>query len=245
MPRANRIFCQGVVWHITHRCHQKSFLLKFARDRKRWRHWLFVAQRRFDLSVLNYIATSNHVHLLILDQGNGEIPAAMQLIASRIAQEFNRRKNRRGAYWEDRYHATAVQTDQHLAQCMTYIDLNMVRAGAATVPGEWDVSGYSEIQCPWKRKGVIDFPMLCQLLNARSMEQLARQRMESVNASMHSTHREPAWTEAVAVGDEPFLSDLKSAIGVRTLHRRLSNNGELKMLQDSAGAYIAEPMAKQ
>ncbi|MBU2676218.1 MAG: hypothetical protein KJP16_03975 [Gammaproteobacteria bacterium] len=48
-------------------------LLKFATDRKWWRHWLFAAQRRFDLSVLNYIATSNHVHLLILDQGNGEI----------------------------------------------------------------------------------------------------------------------------------------------------------------------------
>ncbi|MBT8103016.1 MAG: transposase, partial [Gammaproteobacteria bacterium] len=202
------------------------------------------AQRRFDLSVLNYIATSNHVHLLILDQGNGEIPAAMQLIAGRIAQEFNRRKHRHGAFWEDRYHATAVQTDQHLAQCMTYIDLNMVRAAAVTVPGEWDVSGYSEIQCPWKRKGVIDFPTLCQLLNARSMQHLAQQRMQSVQAAMRSTRREPAWTEAVAVGDEAYLRALKSAIGVRALHRRLSNHGELKMLQEPGGSYIAEATVK-
>jgi hypothetical protein len=27
------------------------------------------------------------------------------------------------------YHATAVDTDEHLARCFTYIDLNMVRAG--------------------------------------------------------------------------------------------------------------------
>jgi len=33
MPRANRHFLPGHVWHITHRCHQKKFLLKFARDR--------------------------------------------------------------------------------------------------------------------------------------------------------------------------------------------------------------------
>ncbi len=33
MPRANRHFVSGHVWHITHRCHKKEFLLKFARDR--------------------------------------------------------------------------------------------------------------------------------------------------------------------------------------------------------------------
>jgi hypothetical protein len=26
----------GCVWHITHRCHKKEFLLKFGRDRRRW-----------------------------------------------------------------------------------------------------------------------------------------------------------------------------------------------------------------
>ena len=154
MPRANRISCNDYVWHITHRCHKKSFLLKFAKDRQRWRHWLFEARRRYGLSVLNYIATSNHVHLLVVDQGNNEIPAAMQLIAGRTAQEFNHRKNRRGAYWEDRYHATAVQTDQHLAQCITYIDLNMVRAGVVDHPSDWDVCGFNEIQRHWKRKGM-------------------------------------------------------------------------------------------
>ena len=41
------------------------------------------------------------------------------------------RKNRNGAFWEDRYHATAVQTNKHLIKCITYIDLNMVRAGVA------------------------------------------------------------------------------------------------------------------
>ncbi len=28
MLRANRYFLPGHVWHITHRCHQKAFLLK-------------------------------------------------------------------------------------------------------------------------------------------------------------------------------------------------------------------------
>jgi len=32
----------------------------------------------------------------------------MQLIAGRTAQQYNRRKTRNGAFWKDRYHATAV-----------------------------------------------------------------------------------------------------------------------------------------
>jgi hypothetical protein len=59
MPRANRHFVPGYVWHITHRCHRKSFLLKFARDRRRYLHWVFEAKKRFGLAVLNYVVTSN------------------------------------------------------------------------------------------------------------------------------------------------------------------------------------------
>ena len=51
MARAKRHFLPGHVWHITHRCHKKEFLLKFARDRCRWLQWLFEAKKRYrDLS---------------------------------------------------------------------------------------------------------------------------------------------------------------------------------------------------
>jgi len=39
MPRANRHYIPGYVWHITHRCHKKEFLLKFGRDRRREGKW--------------------------------------------------------------------------------------------------------------------------------------------------------------------------------------------------------------
>jgi hypothetical protein len=42
---------------------------------------------------------------------------------------WNIRKQRKGASWEDRYHATAIEKNNHLERCLVYIDLNMVRAG--------------------------------------------------------------------------------------------------------------------
>ena len=111
MPRANRYYMAGYVWHITHRCHQKQFLLKFAKDRRRWIDWLFEAKKRYGLTVLNYLVTSNHIHLLVFDNGNNRIFSSLQLIAGRVSQEYNQRKGRKGAFWEDRYHATAIDTE--------------------------------------------------------------------------------------------------------------------------------------
>ena len=133
MPRGNRHFLPGQVWHITHRCHQQAFLLKFARDRQHYLRWLFEARKRFGLCVLNYMVTSNHIHLLVRDAAPNVISQSIQLIAGRTGRDYNQRKARKGAYWEDRYHATAVEADEHLRRCLVYIDLNMVRA-SATVP---------------------------------------------------------------------------------------------------------------
>ena len=117
MARAKRHFLPGHVWHITHRCHKKEFLLKFARDRRRWLRWLFEAKKRYGIRILNYMVTSNHIHLLVVDGGGQDvIPKSIKLVAGRTDQEYNQRKNRNGAFWEDRYHATAVSSDRHLIQ---------------------------------------------------------------------------------------------------------------------------------
>ena len=208
MPRANRTFMPGYVWHITERCHDRRFLLRFARDRRRWRHWLFEAKKRFALCVLNYTVTSNHIHLLVRDQGRGEISDSLQLIASQTAREYNRRKSRRGAFWEDRYHATCVDSDAYLARCMVYIDLNMVRAGRVTHPEQWDVCGYREIQALPQRYRIIDQAALCMLLGAADASAMRTTHKEWVEATLAAgaLARDECWTESPVVGSREFVS---------------------------------------
>ena len=60
MARAKRHYIPGYVWHITHRCHKREFLLKFPRDQRRWIEWLYQAKKRYSgLSVLNYNEIQN------------------------------------------------------------------------------------------------------------------------------------------------------------------------------------------
>ena len=84
-----------------------------------------------------YMVTSNHIHLLVKDTGQDVIAQSLQLIAGRTAQEYNERKGRHGAFWEDRYHARAIEANEHLHRCLVYMDLNMVLAGVVNHPERW------------------------------------------------------------------------------------------------------------
>ena len=65
---------------------------------------------------------------MVSDNGDRDtIPKSIQLIAGRTGKEYNQRKSRKGAFWEDRYHATAVAFDEPLSKCMTYIDIHPVK----------------------------------------------------------------------------------------------------------------------
>jgi REP element-mobilizing transposase RayT len=238
MPRANRHYIPGVVWHITHRCHKKEFLLKFARDRRRWLQWLFEARKRFGLSVLNYMVTSNHIHLLVRDMGSRDvIPKSMQLIAGRTGQEYNQRKQRKGAFWEDRYHATAVETNKHLIQCMVYMDMNMVRAGVVRYPSEWGFSWYNEIQAPHERYALIDYEGVRKLLDFRGMDELTEAYrgwiQEAIDNGKHS--RDGKWTQSVAVGSEAFVTEAKEKLGGKGIGREvIGRNGSYELREPPA-----------
>ena len=242
MARAKRHYLPGQIWHITHRCHKRELLLKFAKDRHRWLQWLYQAKRRYGLSILNYTVTSNHIHLLVVDDGDRDvIPRSMQLVAGRSGQEFNQRKDRKGAFWEDRYHATAVEKGDHLLHCLVYIDLNMVRAGVVDHPSQWSFCGYNEIQKPRRKNVLIAYDKLKELVGVESYEQLKRDHKgwlqehwkEGQNA------REDKWTRSIAVGSKSFVEYVKSALGTLAKGRRLTETGKGFQLREARERYEA------
>jgi len=224
VARANRHFIPGYIWHLTHRCHKREFLLKFATDRNRWLQLLFEARKRYGVPILNYSVTSNHIHLIVTDSGSPEsIPRAMQYVAGKTGQEYNRRKKRRGAFWQDRYHATAIESGAHLRQCLVYVDLNMVRAGVVNHPAQWNWNGFNEIQNPKRRYRIIDHYRLQQLLNVDTHSDFAKVYNQWVESQL------------TAVESEAFISTVKQALGIRAKSRQLSPNPD-------GGYHLREPV---
>lgn len=79
----------------------------------------------------------------------GDLGLMMKSLKQRFTQWFNRRHDRRGTLWEDRYRSVIVE-NAHLDGSMggvakivaAYIDLNPVRAGIVEDPSQYPWSGF-------------------------------------------------------------------------------------------------------
>ena len=158
----------------------------------------------------------------------------MQLAAGRTAQDYNRRKARVGALWEDRDHATTIETDAHLHRCLVYIDLNMVRAGVVRHPSEWAHSGYGEIQQPPDRYRLIDLAALstlCGFSNVAEFQLGHRQWVETA-LRMGAMTRDDRWSESVAVGRERFVEQVKTELGRAVGRRQIAAENKTYTLRE-------------
>jgi REP element-mobilizing transposase RayT len=61
-----------------------------------------------------------------------------------FARNYNRRHNRRGYFWGDRFKSVIVEKGETLINCLAYIDLNPLRAGLVDRPEQyrWNSLGY-------------------------------------------------------------------------------------------------------
>ena len=191
---------------------------------------------------MNYMVTSNHIHLLVVDGGGRDvIPQSIRLIAGRTGQEYNMRKNRTGAFWENRYHATAVSSDRHLIECIVYIDLNMVRAGVVSHPSEWNFGGYNEIQEPRQRYALIDYQRLMDLLHISTFDDLRNSHKKWVEEIIKRKNfiRDKKWSQSIAVGSKGFVEGIKEKLGIRAKGRKVVESEGAYHLRETQAAYMS------
>ena len=228
--------------HVTHRCQERRFLLKFELDRQNYVKRLREAAAKHAVEVLDYIVTSNHVHLLLWTAEAAAVSALMQHVQGTSGRDYNRRKGREGAFWRDRYHPTLIQNGEHLSRCLFYIDLNMVRAGVVQHPGQWRCSGYHELSGLRQRYRVVNKQHLVRCLGAPCAAAefdgwYRRTLAERLAGSYHA--RESLWTECVAVGDRDWISGLAVRVaGVQREVVRCESPSELGEEQASYGLKV-------
>ena len=168
--------------------------------------------RRFKVDVLNYTITSNHIHLLFWVRKGTELSRAMQFVQGEFGQYYNKRKSREGAFWRDRYHSTLIESGEHLARCLFYIDLNMVRAGVVAHPAEWAHGGHRELAGTRQRYRLINLSRLIKCLGHEDgdVEAFHRWYTDTLTDKLAAGRqvREPYWSQAFAVGERMWLEDI-------------------------------------
>jgi len=239
MPRANRYILPGHIYHLTHRCHDGSFLLKFAVQRNEYRKRLRPSLKQFDMHLLTYCITSNHTHMLVTAENEKAVSSMMQKLEGEFAGWYNLKKKRRGAFWSGRYHSTMVAGGRYLWNCMKYIELNMVRAGQVRHPSEWEWCGYRELIGEKNRYRVTDIAEV--LAKNGGIDPVSfrsnYQRSIAEAIELRQLQRDARWTESIAVGGEEFVRTIEEQVCGRIRLNVADNDANGWTLREDGVAY--------
>ena len=68
----------------------------------------------------------------------------MKDIKQTFSRYYNKKNNRKGFFWAERFHSVLAENGETLINCLAYIDLNSVRAGIVKKPEayRWSSLGY-------------------------------------------------------------------------------------------------------
>ena len=209
MARLPRLYVPGCPQHIILRGNGQRVVFLDDADRTAYLGWLAAVVHDYRLNLLAYVLMDNHVHLLAIPPAEGVLGRAMQSLGRRYVRYFNDRHGRAGTLWEGRYRATIVDSERYLLECMRYIDLNPVRAGAAAQPADWRWSSYHHHCGAIVDPMLSDHPLLWSMGNTPFARQAAYRALcaEGMQASA-AQHISDATNKGWALGEGEFLTQI-------------------------------------
>ncbi len=128
MPRQARLDMPGALHHIMIRGMNKSDIFVDDEDRTKFLERLGRNVQDAKCSVYAWVLMSNHVHVLF-KSGEKGISAVMRKLLTWYAQYFNRKHERTGHLFENRYKSILCEEDKYLLALVRYIHFNPIRAG--------------------------------------------------------------------------------------------------------------------
>jgi len=127
MPRHARIDFPGAVHHVYARGIEKRDVFLDEEDRCALRRRILMNQEKFDSSCLAWAFLPNHFHL-VFHSRKGNLPDFMRCVMTGYASYFNRKYERAGHLFQNRYKSALVGSARYLLEVIRYVHLNPVRA---------------------------------------------------------------------------------------------------------------------
>ncbi|AEH45899.1 hypothetical protein Thein_2049 [Thermodesulfatator indicus DSM 15286] len=146
----------------------------------------------------------------------------VQDIKQRFSRWYNKRHERKGYFWADRFKSVIIETGEALLNCLAYIELNPVRAGIVEKPEDyrWCSLGYRTRSGPDKTFLSLNLG-LSAYTNKSEREQFDLYRNfvygkgeigepDNFDKAKRFTYRLRHFTESLLIGSKHFIDETKN-----------------------------------
>jgi putative transposase len=147
MPRQARLDAPGTLHHVMIRGIERANIFRDDKDRERFLSRVDEIGTATGTRIVAWVLMDNHVHLLLFSGSSG-LPRFMRRLLTGYAMWFNRRHQRAGHLFQNRYKSIVCEEDRYLLELVRYIHLNPLRSHTVQSLEELD-------RYPWSGHGVL------------------------------------------------------------------------------------------
>jgi putative transposase len=158
MPRQARLDAPGTLHHVMIRGIEGANIFSDDKDRDYILSRVGEIWKATETRILAWALMDNHVHMLLFSGSSG-LPRFMRRLLTGYAVWFNRRHQRSGHLFQNRYKSIVCEEDGYLLELVRYIHLNPLRSHVVQSLEELDRyrwSGHSaivgKVQRDWQER---------------------------------------------------------------------------------------------
>lgn len=144
MPRINRKYYISSFLHIMVQGINKEDIFKNDYYKKVYLNLIIKNLKEYNLKLLSYVIMDNHAHMLITYNKIEELSSFMHVINTKYAKFYNKKENRVGYVFRDRYKCEQIKDEKHLFNVLPYIHYNPVKAKIVDSPEKYKFSSYND-----------------------------------------------------------------------------------------------------
>ena len=146
MSRKPRNCMNTSFFHVMVQGINKAYIYNKPEDIKHYIKIMYELINDYNMKIIAYCIMNNHVHILINTPKLEELSNYMQRLNCKYGKYYNKKYNRVGYVFRDRFKTEGIYSEEHLLNCIKYIYDNPVKAGMCRKAEEYPYSNYKPIQ---------------------------------------------------------------------------------------------------
>jgi REP element-mobilizing transposase RayT/biotin operon repressor len=142
LPRQRRKIGLSKIYHVIARGNERKDIFLDDEDKNKFIQIIINKKKKNEYILYVYCLMNNHLHLLLKEEKDN-ISRIMRRINTAYAYYFNKKYNRVGHVFQNRFRSEPVENDRYLISLIRYIHNNPVKAKIVNQPHQYKWSSYS------------------------------------------------------------------------------------------------------
>lgn len=144
MTRKRRKLLNGKICHHIVQGINKEYIFKEDEDKKKYLDLLRKYYMEYEIDIICYCIMDNHAHLILYSSNIENISDFMRKVNSIYAMYYNKKYNRVGYVFRNRFKLILILTRKQLCIWIKYIHMNPVKANIVKNENEYKYSSYND-----------------------------------------------------------------------------------------------------